>query len=363
VRTVAGGRSRSRGPGRLPEQHHHHHGPVVLGFLYATGALLAYFLGGLLLGVGNVIVLVVVAFFLAVGLNPSVEALRRRGLSRTWGVVTVTAVVLLAVALFLFALVPVISDQVSSLVSNAPGYLDTLQSNGYLRRVDREFQVIEKAREFITSGDWASGLFGGVLGISLAVLGFVANSFIVIVLTLYFLASLERTKQAIYALLPASRRPRVAHLSEQILSGVGAFVAGAFVVATCAGISSLVFLFAVGLGEYAVALAAVVALLDFIPMIGATLGAVIVSAIGLATDPTVGLACVIFYVVYQQVENYVIYPRVMSRSVNVPGSVTVIAALVGAGLLGVVGALLAIPTAAAVLLLVREVWVPRQQTR
>jgi predicted PurR-regulated permease PerM len=117
----------------------------------------------------------------------------------------------------------------------------------------------------------------------------------------------------------------------------------------------------VGLGEYAVALAAVVALLDVIPMIGATIGAVVVTSIGFATDPRIGLACLIFYIVYQQFENYVIYPRVMQRSVNVPGSITVIAALVGAGLLGVVGALLAIPTAAAILLLVREVWVPRQE--
>jgi predicted PurR-regulated permease PerM len=112
-----------------------------------------------------------------------------------------------------------------------------------------------------------------------------------------------------------------------------------------------------------VALAAVVTLLDVIPMIGATLGAVVVTAIGFATDPKIGLFCLVFYVLYQQVENYVIYPKVMQRSVNVPGSVTVIAALVGAGLLGVVGALLAIPTAAAVLLLVREVFVPRQALR
>ena len=119
----------------------------------------------------------------------------------------------------------------------------------------------------------------------------------------------------------------------------------------CAGITTLVFLFIVGLGEYAVALAAVVALLDVIPMIGATLGAVVVSAIGFATDLKIGIACVIFYVVYQQFENYLIYPRVMSRSVDIPGSVTVIAALIGASLLGVVGALLAIPTAAAVMLL------------
>jgi predicted PurR-regulated permease PerM len=131
----------------------------------------------------------------------------------------------------------------------------------------------------------------------------------------------------------------------------------------CAGISSLVFLFIVGLGEYAVALAFVVALLDVIPMIGATIGAVIVTAIAFAEDPKIGIACLVFYVVYQQVENYVVYPRVMQKSVDVPGAVTVIAALIGAALLGVVGALLAIPTAAAILMLTREVFVRRQDAR
>ena len=106
-----------------------------------------------------------------------------------------------------------------------------------------------------------------------------------------------------------------------------------------------------------------VALLDVIPMIGATIGAVIVTAIAFAEDPKQGILCVIFYVIYQQVENYVIYPRVMSKSVDIPGAVTVIAALVGAALLGVVGALLAIPTAAAVLMLTREVFVRRQDQR
>ena len=125
----------------------------------------------------------------------------------------------------------------------------------------------------------------------------------------------------------------------------------------CAGISSLIFLFIVGLGEYAVALAFVVALLDVIPMIGATIGAVDRDRDRFATDWKIGVACLIFYVIYQQVENYVIYPRVMSRSVDIPGAVTVIAALVGAALLGVVGALLAIPTAAAILMLTREVFV------
>ena len=138
---------------------------------------------------------------------------------------------------------------------------------------------------------------------------------------------------------------------------------GAFVVAMCAGISTLVFLFIVGLSEYAVALAVVVTILDVIPMIGATLGAVVVTASAFATDPRTGLFCVVFFVLYQQVENYVVYPRVMSRSVDIPGWLIVIAALIGASLLGVVGALLAIPTAAALLLIVREVVVPRQALR
>src|SRR5690606_38363888 len=114
---------------------------------------------------------------------------------------------------------------------------------------------------------------------------------------------------------------------------------------------------------YAIALAAVVALLDVIPMIGATIGAVLVSAIGFATDVKIGIACVIFYVIYQQIENYVIYLRVMQRSVDVPGAIIVIAAMIGAGLLGVVGALLAIPTAAAILMLVKELWLPHQEQR
>ncbi len=335
----------------------------MLGFLYAVGALLALFLGEQLLRVGSVVILVVVSLFIAVGLDPSVQWLQRRGLGRSGAVLAVIVAVLTALVLFFVALVPVISDQVTTIVDRAPGWFQQLQRNKQVQELDERFDVIAKAQEFVTSGQWTSSLFGGVVGVGVAVLGFLLNAFLVTVLVLYFLASLGRTKQALYGLAPASRRARITDLGERILDSIGGYVSGAFIVAMAAGISSLIFLFAVGLGEYAVALAAVVTLLDVIPMIGATLGAVVVTAIGFATDPKIGLACLIFYVIYQQLENYVIYPKVMQRSVNVPGSVTVIAALVGAGLLGVVGALLAIPAAAAVLLLVREVFVPRQALR
>jgi predicted PurR-regulated permease PerM len=183
------------------------------------------------------------------------------------------------------------------------------------------------------------------------------------VLTLYFLASLPSIKHAAYELAPASRRERVALLGDRTLRNIGGYVSGAFLVALCAGISTLIFLVIVGLGEYAVALALVVALLDVIPMIGATIGAIIVCAIAFATDVTTGVIAVIFYIAYQQLENYLIYPKVMARTVEIPGALTVIAALIGGTLLGVVGALLAIPIAASVLMLVREVFLPRQDER
>jgi predicted PurR-regulated permease PerM len=199
-----------------------------------------------------------------------------------------------------------------------------------------------------------------VLGFGLAVLSLLGNAFIVIVLTLYFLASIDKTKDALYELAPASRRDRVRdarrpdHPQRRRLR-LRRVHRRPVRRHQLAGLP-----LRVGLGEYAVALAFTVALLDVIPMIGATIGAVIVTAIGFATDPKIGIACVIFYLIYQQVENYVIYPKVMKRSVDVPGSVTVIAALIGAALLGVVGAMLAIPTAAAILLLLREVFIRRQ---
>lgn len=340
-----------------------HRAPFYVGFVGGLGFLVALWLAQQVQAIGSTLMLVVVALFLAAGLNPSVEFFERRGMRRSYAVLTVIIAFLIALTLFVVAIVPVIADQVKALTDNAPQWFHQLQQNKQVQRLDDEYDVIDKVQAYVTDGNFLSAIFGGAVGIGLAVLGALFNGFIIIVLTLYFLASLETTKSALYRLAPASRRDRVSRLGNRIIHSVGGYVSGAFVVAMCAGISSLIFLFIAGLGQYAVALAFVVALLDVIPMIGATIGAVIVTAIAFATDWKIGVACVIFYVIYQQVENYVIYPRVMSKSVELPGAATVIAALIGAALFGVVGALLAIPTAASILMLVREVWVRRQDAR
>jgi len=338
-------------------------GPFIWGLFGGLGALVALWIGLMLMSLQGVILLIVVAMFLAVGLNPAVEFLMHRGLTRSWSVLCVILGVLLVFAGFLVLLVPIISHQVSAIGDNLPHWFDQLQKSGRIRDFDQKYDITSKVEDYVKSGAWAQKAFGGVVGVGLAILGVLLNTFVVVVLTLYFLASLPSMKQAAYSLAPASRRPRVALLGDRILKSIGGYVSGAFVVALCAGISTLVFLFIVGLGQYAVALAMVVALLDVIPMIGATIGAVIVCAIAFATDIRTGIIAVIFYIAYQQIENYLIYPKVMSRSVEIPGALTVIAALVGGTLLGVVGALLAIPTAASILLLVKEVFLPRQEAR
>lgn len=341
------------------------HGPFYLGFIGALGALTAWWLFGLLLSISSILVMVVVALFLAAGLNPLVEwvmrrRIRDRRIGRGWAVVVVIVLVIAVIALFVAAIAPIISEQVALITREAPGWLDQLQRNRQVQKWNADYELITKAKEYIAGGEFTKSLFGGVLGFSLAVLSALGSTFVVIVLTLYFLASLPTIKEALYRLAPASRRARVTDLGDRIVRGVGGYVSGAFLVSVCAAISSLIFLLVVGLGEYAVALSFVVGVLALIPMVGSTIAMVIVSAIALTESWVTAVVCLVFYLVYQQFENYVLYPQVMKKSVDVPGSITLIAALIGAALLGIMGALMAVPVAAAILLIVREVIVKRQ---
>ncbi len=208
---------------------------------------------------------------------------------RSYAVLTVIVAVLIAITLFVVAIVPVIADQVRALTDNVPHWLDELQRNRQVQRLDDEYDIIDKIQDYVTDGDVrqrhlrrrgrrrARGARGALQRLHRrradALLPRVAA---------------RPPSPRSTSLAPASRRDRVSRLGDRIIRSVGGYVSGAFVVAMCAGISSLVFLFIVGLGEYAVALAFVVALLDVIPMIGATIGAVIVTAIAFATDWKIG---------------------------------------------------------------------------
>ncbi|MCF2531417.1 AI-2E family transporter [Yinghuangia soli] len=333
--------------------------PFYVGFFGGLGLITAWFLAQAFTGIKDVIVLVAISFFLAAGLNPFVERLQRVGLPRKWAVVTVGLGFLLVIAGFITAIAQPLAEQTTDLINSIPDKLTELLHNEQFKKLDEKYDIIEKAKEAAASANTAESVAGGLLGFGKLILNSVFDTLTVLCLTLYFLGSLPGIKEAIYRLFPASRRPRVRALGNEIIGGIGGYVNGMLLVATCAGVSSFVFLTVIDL-EYALPLALIVALTDLIPMIGATIGAVVVSAVAFFDSPGKALICIIFYVCYQQFENYLVYPKVMKRVINVPPALTVIAALIGAALLGVTGALLAIPVAAAVLLIIREVVTPRQ---
>jgi predicted PurR-regulated permease PerM len=275
------------------------HSPFYVGFVGTIGALAAIVLGLAIKQVGSVLILIIVAAFLAVGLNPLVEWLMHRGLRRPWAVAVVSLGVLGVVTIFIVALVPVLRDQITAMIDSVPGWLDDLRRNKTVQDLDDKYDIIDTVNDKVQSADFAQTAFGSVFSVGLAVVNALFNAFLIFVLTLYFLGALPTIKRACYSLAPESRRTRVTYLGDEILRRVGGYVSGAFVVALCAGFSSFVFLEIVGLGKYAVALALVVAILDFIPLIGATLGAIVVSVIGFATSLGIGIACVIFFIVYQ----------------------------------------------------------------
>ena len=334
-----------------------------IGFLAALGVFTAYLLVSAVAATKSVLVLLVISAFLAVGLNPLVERLEgQRGLTRGRAVGIVLGVVVLGFVGFLLAIVPPIVDQTTALVHNGPDYLDQLLRNHTVHDLDNRFHVIQKAKQTLQRPDLAASFFGGVLGVGKIVFSAIFSTITVLTLTLYFMSSLPAMKRAAYRTVPASRRERVVLLGDDILSRIGGYVGGALGIALCAGVSSFVVMLALGVPS-PVALALVVMITDLIPVIGATIGAVVVSAVAFAHDVRVGIVIAVFYLVYQQVENYLIYPRIMKRSVDVSPAVTIIAVLLGASLMGIVGALLAIPTAAAVQLIMVEVVLPHQEER
>ena len=340
------------------------HSPFYVGFVGAFGVLIAYGLFRALGQLTQVMTLLVVAFFLTLALNPLVEALSGRGLRRPLCVAIVFVGLVAVFTALGFLVVPPVVQQGGLLADNAPTLLDDLVQNRLIQDFDSQYHVVDKFQvefeKLVTDGNFMSGVFGGVLGAGKALASGFFAFLTVLVLTLYFLSSLPRVKNAAYGLVPSSRRERFISLSEEIMRRVGSYAIGQVAVATINAVLSWIMMTIVGI-RYAAVLAVVVGFLGLIPMVGASLGAAIVFLVALLDDPTKAVIALAYYVVYQQLENYWIAPKIMQRTVSVPGAVTVVAALAGATLLGMLGALLAIPVAAGLLLIYEEVLLPRQR--
>lgn len=338
-----------------------------LGLVGTLGVLTALLLGAAVSQTATILTYVAIAIFTALGLDPAVRSLTNRKLPRPVAVGIVVAVFLSAVALLVWAVVPAVVNEGLKLVGRIPGFVDQLVTAKWIANLDRNLNgsisaATENAINYLTdSNNWPS-LVGGVLQVGIGAATGAVGFLVVVILSIYFMASIESMKHYVSKLVSASKRERFMELTDQVTYSVGRWVMGQVTVAAIHAVVLFVFLSIVS-APYAPLLAVVAFVLAIVPLIGSVSAAVVATLISLVTSPTLAITVGIFYLVYLQVEAYLISPRVMKRAVQVPAALVVIAALMGGTLLGILGAVIAIPMAASVLLIVREVWMPRQQLR
>ena len=334
--------------------------PFRIAFVASLGVLTALLLAQAVVLVRDVVVLIVISAFLAIGLNPAVEFLQRRRLKRGVAVAAVIGAVLLFVGGFVAAAVPPVAQQATELQDKIPDYAKRARENKTFARLDEEFHIVEKITQAVNENAGAAA--GSAVSIAKQILSVIFKTITVLILTLYFLSAYPNIKRGAYRLIPRSRRARVGLIADEMLSRVGGYVLGNLATSVVAGVFAFVF-FMIADIPYPVALAMLVAIFDLIPLVGATIAAVVCTAVAFFVSVPVGIASTIYFLIYQQVENFVVVPKVMKRTVDISPLATIVAALIGGTLLGVIGALLAIPVAAAIQLVGSEVVYPRQDAR
>ncbi|MEN9748151.1 MAG: hypothetical protein RLZZ603_843 [Actinomycetota bacterium] len=335
-----------------------------LGLLGGLGVLTAMLIGSMFISLASVLTYVFAAIFIALGLDPIVNLLEKRRIARP---MAITIVAVLFVAFFTgvgFIFLPNLVTQTAHFVEGAPVLLTNFVNVPFVHNLDVHFggaitDALDKVGTFLAdSGNWPT-MLGGVVKVGLTILNGITGGIIIMILSLYFMASLKSFKRFTYSLVPASRRETFKDISEQVSTAVGRYVIGQVSIAALNGILLFIVLLIIGI-PYAPVLATLAFLLALIPLVGSLTATVIITLVALSQSPAMALIVLIYYLVYMQIEAYVISPRIMSKAVAVPGAVVVVAALAGGTLLGVLGALVAIPVAASVILILRQVVMPRQ---
>lgn len=339
-----------------------------IGLVGGLGVLVAMLLGSMVTQLATTLIYVGVALFLALGLDPLVSWLEKK-LSRGLSITVVVLAVIGAFAGILFAIVPILVRQVTNLIEDFPQISQSFLDSDFVHWVQGSFgetfdidAAVSGAMDFITNPDNLLSLGGGILSVGAGVASGVTGAMIVLILTLYFLASLRSMKRATYRFVPAYRRVGFARVTEEITQAVGRYVVGQVGLALINGVLSFILLSIIG-----APLPALLALIAFIgsmiPLVGTLSGAVINTLICLLASPLTALVAAIWYLIYLQVEAYILSPRIMNRAVAVPGALVVIAAVAGGAIGGILGALVAIPIAASVIIIVQKVVFPTQDAK
>lgn len=341
--------------------------PFVFGFLVTLGGLAALVLGLALTSLSTVLIYIALALFAALGLDPAVRFLERRGLSRAISVVVVILALIVVVGLILWMIVPIVIEQIASFVRSVPGMIQEFTRSDIYATLEAQFGdqfegLVADVQKFLTDPGNIAAIGGGALQIGASIATAVSGAIVVLVLTLYFVATLPMIKTGLLRLAPARDRARVGDIADQITDSVGGYVMGMVVLAFFNAILAFLLYLFLGL-PFPPLMATVAFCITLIPLVGSVMFWIIGTGLALFTDPIGALVFAIVYLVYMQVEAYVITPRVMNRAISIPGSLVVIGALAGGTLLGLLGALVAVPVAASILIIIKQVWVPRQDAR
>ena len=333
---------------------------VRVGFGLGVGFLLAYAFGQALLQSAQILTLVLLALFAAVSLEPVVGALHRAGLPRGLSV----AVVILAVAslggLFVALVIPPASTEVDQLTKQIPIWLQDLHKhNSQLGKLEDRYHVVEKVKQQLSSGGLAAKLASGLLGAGKILLGLLSGVLIVITLTIYFMIGLPSIEDFALRLVAASKRTRTRDMTDQIMRQVGRYMLANVATSVIAGLATSAWAWALGI-PYGTLLGFFVAIMDLIPIVGSTIGGVVVSLVALSVSLPAAIATALFYTLFRFVEDHLTTPLTMKYVVRLHPVATMVAVLIGGTLLGIVGALVAVPAATAVSLVLDEVVFPRR---
>ncbi|MFT4259737.1 AI-2E family transporter [Microbacterium sp.] len=342
--------------------------PFVFGLLGALGVLVALTLGDIVTQLATVLVYIGFAIFLALGLDPIISFIEGRfSIPRPGAVAIVVAGVLLLFTGIVLAIVPILVTQITNLIDNGPQMVEDIQNSDWYQNLIAQFgtnfeDAAASALEFVKDPSNLLDIGGGVLAIGTGIAGGFTGVTIVLILTLYFMASLSSMKKVAARFVPAYQRDTFSILVEDVSGAVGRYVIGQVSLALVNGVLSLIVLLIIGAPVPAL-LALIAFIGSMIPLVGTLSASIVNSLLCLFVSPITALIAICYYLVYMQVEAYVLSPRIMSKAVAVPGSLVVIAAVAGGALGGIPGALVAIPVAASIIIIVQKVLFPAQDRK
>jgi len=341
--------------------------PFSTGLLLTLGGMVALALGTAVSNLSTALIAIAFALFAALGLHPLVRMLHARGIERVWAITIIYASLALLLAGVLFLILPTVVGQVGQFVASVPHLVAEFQRSSTYTWLIATFGVdvnslVSEVQSYLMHADRIAVIGKGLLQVGGTVATAVSGAIVALVLSVYFLAGLPAIKQGWARLFPARSRPRIIALTDQIADSVGGYLIGMVVLAFCNALVAFVLHVVLQL-RYPMLMAVVAFCLTLIPLIGSVLYWIIATSLALFTGWVPALIFAVVYLVYMQLEAYVLTPRVMNRAISVPGALVVIGALIGGTLLGLLGALVAVPVTASILLIVKQVLIPKQDAR